>query len=174
MGRNKEQAACYAAEDSIWRKFKPSRAAHEWLVAEVSPATGKRSNITYHDAGEYIAYVQRQDWFRAAFPNQGDAISVVGGGGSSYSMEAERKIKIAADHRHWTSECEWVCLHELAHMVTRKPPPGTDALAHFSRTRGHTHAWRVNYVRIVRGQIGDRAANALWRSFEQHEVRTHR
>ena len=174
MGRTKEQYARYAAEESIRRRFTPSRAAHEWLVAEASPLTGKRRNITYHDAGRYIAYVQRQDWFRAAFPNQADPITVVGGGGGSHSYEAERTIKIAACHRHWTSECEWVCLHELAHMVSRRPLPGTDALAHRGRSRGHTHAWRVNYVRLVRGRLGDRAANALWRSFEQHEVCTHR
>jgi hypothetical protein len=185
MAKSREQQACHAAENSVYRDYTPSKAAQEYLHRQRQPAGGPKdlgpvasgqqsAPIAYQDAGSYIAHVQGQPWFKAAFPNQDDPIKVVGGGGTSTANRVTRTIKIAACHRRWVSECEWACLHELARMVTREPPPGTEAEEHHRKTDGHTHAFRWNFIRLVRGMLGQRAAIALRRSFDQQEVPTNR
>lgn len=171
MARNTDRKNCYAAVDAIYRHFTPSPAAKEYLAV---PGAGRGGTIHYGDAGRYIAHVQRMAWFTTAFPNHTDPISVIGGSGASSGSAEKREIKIAACHRRWTSDCEWALLRELAHVVTAVPPINTDAHAAYIISRGHTHPFRVNLVRLIRGMLGDRAACCLRRSFESHDLATHR
>ena len=69
-------------------------------------------------------------------------------------------IKIAASHRRWTSECEWMCLHQLAHMVSRGDPAS------------HGRAFQSNFAILVHNMLGADAGPALQRSFNDHELWT--
>jgi hypothetical protein len=117
------------------------------------------------------------DWFTAAFPAYTGPVTVVGGKGGSHADAVQRRIKIGANSRHNVSECEQACLHELAHIVTpdygpgrelREPARGRDS------SKGHHHAWRVNFVLIVRKTLGKQAALRLRYEFVQWGLLTNK
>jgi putative metallohydrolase (TIGR04338 family) len=148
----KEQAKAYAAEDQALRIFSPSPAARVHM---------NDFRIDHHDAGAYIRYVMRQPWFVAAFPNQGEPITVKGGADSSHSERSLRMIKIGINDRERIARCEWACLHELAHIAT--PNRSTDEAG---KTGHHDHPWRINYILMIRKMLGYRAARYLRKAFE--------
>ncbi|NUR69496.1 MAG: hypothetical protein HOU81_01610 [Hamadaea sp.] len=126
--------------------------------------------IALQDCARYLAVVQRLGWFTAAFPAHDAPVTVVGGRGRSHADAAERRIKIAAADRRDVSRCEHACLHELAHLVTsdveadgrlREPRLGRGS------SKGHHHAWRANFVLMVRMTAGKQAAARLRREFDQ-------
>jgi hypothetical protein len=117
------------------------------------------------------------DWFKAAFLAYTDPVTVVGGKGGSNADALQRRIKIGTNNRYNVSECEQACLHELAHIVTpdygpgkelREPGHGRDS------SKGHHHAWRANFVLIVRMTLGKQAALRLRYEFNQWGLPTHR
>jgi hypothetical protein len=123
----------------------------------------------------YVLAVQRMDWFKAAFPAHAGPVTVVGGRGVSHADALQRRIKIGTNNRLNVSECEQACLHELAHIVSpdygpgnelREPRLGPDS------SKGHHHAWRVNYVLIVRKTLGKQAAVRLRHEFDQWGLST--
>ncbi|MFD2079422.1 hypothetical protein [Actinopolymorpha cephalotaxi] len=118
----------------------------------------------------YVHAIQNMDWFKAAFTAHGDPVVVVGGRGSSGADAAQRRVKIDTNDRWNPSRCEHACLHELARVVTpdrgsdgelREPAHGRDS------SRGHHHAWRANFVFIVRMTLGKQAALRLRHEFCQ-------
>ena len=131
--------------------------------------------ISRRDCAIYVLAVQRMDWFKAAFPAHASPVSVVGGKGRSHADALQRRIKIGTNNRFNVGECEQACLHELAHIVSpdygpdkelREPRLGRDT------TKGHHHAWRVNFVLIVRKTLGKRAAAQLRHEFNQWGLST--
>jgi hypothetical protein len=126
--------------------------------------------INYRRCASYIHVVQRMAWFTAAFRAYTGPVTVVGGKGVSHADAVQRRIKIGTTSRYNISECEQACLHELAHIVTpdygpgkelREPARGRDS------SKGHHHAWRVNFVLIVRNTLGKQAALLLRHEFNQ-------
>ena len=126
--------------------------------------------INYRQCARYIRAVQQMSWFTAAFSAYTGPVTVVGGKGRSHADAVRRRIKIGTDNRYNVSECEQACLHELAHIVTpdygpgkelREPARGKDS------SKGHHHAWRVNFVLIVRKTLGKQAALLLRHEFNQ-------
>ena len=126
--------------------------------------------IRYQDCASYIHAVQQMDWFTAAFHAYTGPVTVVGGKGGSNADAVQRRIKIGTNNRYNVGECEQACLHELAHIVTpdygpdrerREPVRGRDS------SKGHHHAWRVNFVLIVRKTLGKQAALLLRYEFNQ-------
>jgi hypothetical protein len=133
--------------------------------------------IDYQHCASYIHVIQQMDWFAAAFRAYTGPVTVVGGKGGSRADAAQRRIKIGADSRHNVSECEQACLHELAHIVTPDYGPGRELRepAHGrSSSKGHHHAWRVNFVLIVRKTLGKRAALLLRYEFNQWGLPTNK
>jgi hypothetical protein len=133
--------------------------------------------INHRRCASYIHAVQQMDWFSAAFRAYNAPVTVVGGRGDSHADALQRRIKIGANNRHIVSECEHACLHELAHIVTpdygsgkelREPTGGRNS------SRGHHHAWRVNFVLIVRKTLGKQAALLLRYEFNQWGLPTSR
>ena len=126
--------------------------------------------ISYRHCARYIHAVQQMDWFAAAFPAYNGLVAVVGGMGGSHADAGRRRIKIGTDNRNNVGGCEQACLHELAHIVTPDYGPGRE-LREPARGRGsskgHHHAWRVNFVLIVRKILGKRAALLLRHEFNQ-------
>ncbi len=131
--------------------------------------------IDHQHCASYIHTVQQMDWFKAAFPAHADPVTVVGGKGGSHADARQRRIKIGTNSRHNVSECEQSCLHELAHIVSpdygpgkelREPRLGRDS------SKGHHHAWRVNFVLIVRKILGKQAALRLRYEFNQWGLST--
>ena len=126
--------------------------------------------INHQHCARYIHAVQRMSWFTAAFPAYTGPVTVVGGKGCSRADAVQRWIKIGTDNRYDVGGCEQACLHELAHIVTpdcgpdnelREPARGRDS------SKGHHHAWRVNFVLIVRKTLGKQAALRLRYEFGQ-------
>ena len=126
--------------------------------------------IDHQHCASYIHTVQQMDWFTAAFPTHTELVTVVGGKGGSHANALQRRIKIGTNNRYYVSECEQACLHELAHIVSvdygpdkdlREPRLGRDS------SKGHHHAWRVNFVLIVRKVLGKQAALRLRYEFNQ-------
>jgi hypothetical protein len=133
--------------------------------------------VSHRHCAVYIRIVQQMDWFAAAFPAYTGPVTVVGGKGGSHADAVQRRIKIGANSRDSVSECERACLHELAHIVTpdygpgkqlREPAHGRDS------SKGHHHAWRVNFVLIVRKTLGKQAALRLRYEFDQWGLPTSR
>jgi len=133
--------------------------------------------IGYQPCASYIHAIQQMDWFKAAFPAYTDPVTVVGGKGGSHANAPQRQIKIGTNNRYNVSECEQACLHEMAHIVTpdygpgkelREPGRGRDS------SKGHHHAWRVNFVLIVRKMLGKQAALRLRYEFNQWGLSTHK
>jgi len=141
-------------------------------VSELARAVLVEDNgiINYQHCASYIHAVQRMDWFMAAFRAYTGPVTVVGGTGGSRADADQRRIKIGANNRYNISECEQACLHELAHIVTPDYGPGKE-LREPARGRnsskGHHHAWRVNFVLIVRKTLGKQAALLLRYEFNQ-------
>jgi hypothetical protein len=131
--------------------------------------------INYRQCTNYIHAVQQMDWFRAAFPTHSDPIIVVGGNGRSHADALQRRIKIGMNNRYNVSDCEQACLHELAHIVTPDYGPGSELreprLGRDS-SKGHHHAWRVNFVLIVKRALGKHAAQRLRYEFNQWGLST--
>jgi len=126
--------------------------------------------INFYHCASYIHAVQQMEWFAAAFRTYTGPVTVVGGKGGSHASAVDRRIKIGTDSRYNVSQCEQACLHELAHIVTpdygpgqelREPPRGRGS------SKGHHHAWRVNFVLIVRKTLGKQAALLLRYEFDQ-------
>ena len=126
--------------------------------------------INYRRCSSYIQAVQQMDWFTAAFRAYTGPVTVVGGKGDSHADAVQRWIKIGANNRSDVGECERACLHELAHIVTpdygpskelREPARGRNS------SKGHHHAWRVNFILIVRKTLGKHAALLLRYEFNQ-------
>lgn len=126
--------------------------------------------ISHWNCATYILAVQQTDWFKAAFPSHAAPVAVRGGGGRSNADALLRQIKIGTNNRSNVGECEQACLHELAHIVSpdygldrelREPRLGRDS------TKGHHHAWRANFVLIVRKALGKQAALRLRHEFNQ-------
>jgi hypothetical protein len=133
--------------------------------------------IDHQHCASYINAVQQMDWFKAAFPGHNGPVTVIGGKGGSSADALQRRIKIGADNRYNVSECEQACLHELAHIVSadygsgkelREPRLGRDS------SKGHHHAWRFNFVLIVRKVLGKQAALRLRYEFDQWGLSTRR
>lgn len=126
--------------------------------------------ISYQQCARYIHAVQQTDWFMATFLAHAGPVTVVGGKGGSHADAVQRRIKIGTDNRHNVSRCEQACLHELAHIVTRDYGPGRE-LREPARGRdsskGHHHAWRVNFVLIVGKTLGKHAALRLRQELNQ-------
>jgi putative metallohydrolase (TIGR04338 family) len=180
---NNERRSTYEAEDAADLKTRAvvSDAARLYLSTpgRIPPASCQH----------YIGYVLAQPWFIAAFPNQVDPVTVVGGARTrSSASEVRREITAAIYHRdNGIVECERMLLHELAHIVTRVPPiPWRTGLRrsgesgegaahkHYRVTNAHTHAYRVNHVRIVRGMLGDQVAYLLRQAYDRAGVVTHK
>jgi hypothetical protein len=126
--------------------------------------------IGFRDCGAYIHAVQRAEWFMAAFSAYTDPVTVAGGGGRSHADARLRLVKIGTEDRSDVGKCEQACLHELAHIVTpdcdqgrelREPARGIGS------TRGHHHAWRANFILIVKMSLGKQAAMRLRHEFAQ-------
>lgn len=133
--------------------------------------------ISYQDCARYIRAIQQMSWFTAAFPGGTGPVTVVGGNGVSHADAVLRRIKIGTNSRRDVSECEQACLHEVAHIVTPDYGPGRE-LREPARGRasskGHHHAWRVNFVLIVRKTLGKQAAQRLRYEFAQWGLPTSR
>lgn len=126
--------------------------------------------ISYQHCASYIRAVQQMDWFSAAFRAYTSPVTVVGGKGGSRADAVQRWIKIGTDNRYSISECEQACLHELAHIVTPDYGPGKELREPArgrSSSKGHHHAWRINFVLIVRKTLGKQAALLLRDEFNQ-------
>ena len=126
--------------------------------------------ISLQHCAIYIHAIQQTDWFTAAFRAYTGPVTVVGGKGGSHADAVEHRVKIGTNNRYNVSECEQACLHELAHIVTpdygpgkerREPAHGRDS------SKGHHHAWRVNFLLIVRKTLGKQAAMLLRHEFNQ-------
>jgi hypothetical protein len=126
--------------------------------------------IDYRQCAAYIRAIQRAEWFEAAFPGHADPVSVVGGRGKSHADADRRRVKIGTDDRLGAGKCEQACLHELAHIVTPDYGPGRELREPAqgpASSRGHHHAWRANFVLIVRMTLGNQAALRLRSEFGQ-------
>ncbi len=133
--------------------------------------------IGYRSCATYIHDIQQAEWFKAAFTAYADPVTVVGGRGVSHADSAQRRVKIGTYDRLDVSKCEHACLHELAHIVTSDYSPGKELRepAHGSgSSRGHHHAWRANFVFIVRKTLGKQAALRLGHEFNQWGLSTRR
>jgi hypothetical protein len=133
--------------------------------------------IRHQRCATYIHAVQGTAWFKAAFTAHAEPVAVVGGKGISHADAARRRVKIGTDDRWDVGRCEHACLHELAHIVTndhavggerREPGQGRGS------SRGHHHAWRANFVLIVRMTLGRQAATRLRHEFDAWGLSTHR
>ena len=133
--------------------------------------------IDHRQCATYIHAIQQMGWFKAAFPAYTDPVTVVGGRGGSHAAAGQRRVKIGTNDRLDVSKCEQACLHELAHIVTPDYGPG-DELREPVRgrgsSRGHHHAWRANFVLIVRKTLGKQAALRLRHEFDQWGLSTHK
>jgi hypothetical protein len=131
--------------------------------------------IAHRHCANYILAVQQMDWFRAAFPTHTNPITVVGGQGRSHADAVQRRIKIGMNNRYDISACEQACLHELAHIVSPDYGPGSEPreprLGRAS-SKGHHHAWRVNFILIVKMSLGKHAAQRLRYEFNQWGLST--
>lgn len=133
--------------------------------------------IHYRHCATYVHTIQQAQWFTSAFPAHARPVTVVGGGGVSRADAAERWLKIGTGDRCDVGRCELACLHELAHIVTcdvgprgelREPAGGR------ASSKGHHHAWRANFILIVRKTLGKPAALRLRHEFNAWGLPTHR
>jgi len=133
--------------------------------------------IAYRHCARYVHAVQRMDWFTAAFAAYTGPVAVVGGKGRSTADGIQRRIKIGTNDRYDVGKCEQACLHELAHIVTSDYGPSRELREPASgriSSKGHHHAWRVNFVLIVRKTLGKQAALLLRGEFNQWGLPTSR
>ncbi len=115
------------------------------------------------------------DWYKAAFPTHTSLVTVVGGKGVSHADSLSARIKVGTNNRYNIGDCEQACLHELAHTVSSDYGPGKELreprLGRNS-SEGHHHAWRVNFILIVRNILGKQAAQRLRYEFSQWGLST--
>jgi len=154
------------------------QAAYNAQLAAGLPVSGLARAVLIPDNGrvhhrhcaEYLRAVQQTEWFRGAFAAHTEPLTVVGGRGVSRADAARRQIKVGTTDRSDVGTCEHACLHELAHIVTsdhglggelREPVQGRGS------SKGHHHAWRANFVFIVRQTLGKPAAARLRREFNE-------
>jgi hypothetical protein len=131
--------------------------------------------IRHRHCETYVLAVQQTDWFVAAFPSHADPITVVGGKGVSRADANQRRIKIGANDRRDVSNCEQACLHELAHIVSPDYGPGTqlrEPRIGRNSSKGHHHAWRVNFILIAGKMLGRQAAVRLRCEFNEWGLST--
>ncbi len=131
--------------------------------------------IHHRHCATYILAVQQTDWFKAAFPSHAAPVTVVGGRGVSHADATQRWIKIGTKDRYSVSDCEHACLHELAHIVSPDDGPGRrlrEPKLGQRSSKGHHHAWRVNFILIVRMTLGRQAALRLRHEFNQWGLST--
>lgn len=126
--------------------------------------------IGHRSCATYIYGIQQAAWFKVAFAMHAGPVTVVGGRGRSHADTASRQVKIGMNDRLDLSKCEQACLHELAHIVTAECEP-TGALREpvegRGSSKGHHHAWRANFVYIVKMTLGKQAALRLRHEFNQ-------
>lgn len=131
--------------------------------------------INYRHCANYILVVQQLDWFKAAFSSHAGPVTVAGGRGVSHADALQRRIKIGTNDRRSVGDCEQACLHELAHIVSpdygqgselREPRLGRNS------SKGHHHAWRVNFILIIRKMLGRQAAIRLRYEFNEWGLST--
>lgn len=143
------------------------------LAVELLHATN--GEVSAEDCANYLVAVQQTVWFTAAFPSHINPLRVTGGRGLSSADASARTVKIGARDRLSIVECEQACLHELAHVVSSDYGPDGERrepqLGRYS-SKGHHHAWRANFVFLVRMVIGKRAAAQLRREFNQWGLAT--
>lgn len=133
--------------------------------------------IGFRQCATYLHAIQQTVWFRAAFAAHADPVTVVGGRGVSRADPVLRQVKIGMGDRLDAGKCEAACLHELAHIVTAEQGPGNELrepLRGPGSSRGHHHAWRANFVLIVRKTLGNQAAVQLRHEFNQWGLPTPR
>jgi putative metallohydrolase (TIGR04338 family) len=150
MAKKCVRTLCYEAQDKTIERFSRISEAGRTFLPD--------------DPGSYIRCVMDEDWFKSAYPGlTGKPVEVRRGRGQGRSWTStppERIISICAGHREAAAECEWACLHELAHLVTPKDQP----------VNGHGHNWRVAYVLLVRRMLGVRPSLELREQFRRREV----
>jgi hypothetical protein len=86
-------------------------------------------------------------------------------------------VKIGTNDRWDVSRCEHACLHELAHIVTSDYGSGgerREPMRGRTSSRGHHHAWRANFMHIVRMTLGKQAATRLRHEFNAWGLSTHK
>ena len=131
--------------------------------------------IDYQHCATYIHAIQQMEWFKAAFAAYTDPVTVVCGRGGSRADAGQRRVRIGTNERLDVSKCEQACLHELAHIVTPDYGPGKELREPVygrGSSRGHHHAWRVNFVLIVRKVLGKEAALRLRHEFNEWGLST--
>lgn len=154
-----------AAYDAQWAAALPTSGVGQALLG------GRGELIEIQRCRAYIEAVRASSWFAAAFPRQTTKpLTVVGGRGTSSADRDMGLIKIGTEDRHSLHRCEQACLHELAHILT--PDRGPDGTLRESpdgdqSSRGHHHAWRANFVFIVRMTLGKQAGARLRHEFRQ-------
>lgn len=128
----------------------------------------RNGTVGIENCARYIAAVQQMARFKAAFRSHDDPVTVIGGRGISHADAGQRRIKIGIADRRSIPQCERACLHELAHIVSSDTGPDRHPreprLGRYS-SKGHHHAWRVNFVLIVRMVVGKHAAARLRQEF---------
>ena len=161
MGLTKLQQAAYNAQ-----------LAAGLPVSELALAvlTKDGEAVPYRCCATYLHTIQQMEWFKAAFTAYTDPVAVVGGRGASHADAAQRRVRIGTNDRFDVRGCEHACLHELAHIVTPDYGPGMERrepVCGRSSSKGHHHAWRVNFILIVRNTLGRQAARRLRHEFNQ-------
>jgi putative metallohydrolase (TIGR04338 family) len=165
------QEAAYAAERAAGL---PTSPLARQLLSRIPP---RGADIEVEQCAAYLHAVQDTLWFRAAFPGHVDPVVVVDAPDTSHADADRGIVGIGRSDRGSVAACERACLHELAHIVT--PDHGPDRVPREPATgsesaRGHHHAWRVNYVLIVRQTLGPQAAQQLRHEFDQWGLPTAR
>jgi hypothetical protein len=131
--------------------------------------------ISHRHCATYILAVQQLPWFNAAFSSHAGPVTVAGGRGVSHADSVQRRIKIGTNDRRSVANCEQACLHELAHIVSPDYGQGSELceprLGRGS-SKGHHHAWRVNFILIVSKMLGKQAAVRLRHEFNEWGLST--
>jgi putative metallohydrolase (TIGR04338 family) len=126
--------------------------------------------IDYRHCATYIHAIQQTEWFGTAFPAYTNPVTVSGGRGGSHADAEQRRVKIGTRDRSDIGTCERTCLHELAHIVTSDYGPGDrrrEPEQGPGSSKGHHHAWRANFILLVRHTLGKQAAARLRHEFGQ-------
>lgn len=153
------QEAAYSAQFAAGLPV--SELAHVLLAAD-------EGVIHVRQCAAYIEAIRTTAWFTGAFAAHAGPVTVVGGRGVSRADAGEWWVKIGTSDRSDVGRCEVACLHELAHLVTSDRGPGGDlreAVDGKASSKGHHHAWRVNFGLIVRMTLGKPAARRLRHEF---------
>lgn len=132
--------------------------------------------ISVAQCAAFIEDVRTSAWFVAAYGARARApLLLVTRDGTSTADRDTGVICIGTDDRRDPRLCEHACLHELAHLVTtdRTASGSTREPAHGDQSsHGHHHAWRANFVFIVRMTLGAPAAARLRDEFNAWDLPT--